>query len=90
LGIGIWIALFAMSSLFWAWIIFLGGAEWITDGSWLRDVLVSLVAPSGDWLPSYWWSTGAIKWYAALLWIAETICFVIGIHHSELRHYYMP
>ncbi len=72
----VWIAIFGLSSLFWAWIIFGGGADWL-EGSLLSGFLVSWLAPR--------WSADGIKLFAVLTWLVQGIWFVIGLFHREMR-----
>ncbi len=72
----VWIIVFGLSSVFWAWIIFGGGADWL-EGSLLSGFLVSWLAPR--------WSADGIKLFAGLTWLVQGIWFVIGLFYREMR-----
>ncbi|HEY1190411.1 MAG TPA: hypothetical protein VGE74_22445 [Gemmata sp.] len=65
-----WIGLFLISSLFWAWLLFLGGANWL-EGSWLAAVVVHFRAME--------WTADGIRLFAMLTWGLETIWFGVGL-----------
>ncbi len=65
----LWVVLFAVSSLLWAWILFWGGADWL-EGSFLSGLLVHVFAPR--------WTAEGIKVFVALTWLIEGIWFGIG------------
>jgi hypothetical protein len=71
-----WEILFAVSSLMWIWILFLGGADWL-EGSFLSGFLVSIHAPL--------WSADEMKLFVVLIWIGEGIWFAIGLFVPEAR-----
>ena len=71
-----WISLFAISSLFWCWLLFLGGADWL-EGSWLAALFVHVRAVE--------WSAQGIKLFAGLSWLCQGIWFVIGVFVREVR-----
>jgi hypothetical protein len=70
------VAFFVVSCLFWAWVLFLGGAEWL-EGSWLAGLLVHVRAPEV--------SAEGIKVIAALLWLFEVVWSVLGLFDKDLR-----
>jgi hypothetical protein len=72
----LWIALFAAGSLFWAWILFWGGAERL-EGTLLSGILLWCQAPT--------WSTTAIKVFAAGSWAIQAVWFVIGVFSPAVR-----
>ncbi len=72
----VWIGLFVASSLFWAWLLFWGGAEWL-DGSFLSGLLIHFRAPE--------WGAEGIKLFAVLSWLGQTIWFVIGLFAKSSR-----
>jgi len=72
----VWIAIFGLSSLFWAWIVFGGGADWLED-TWLSGFLLCWLAPR--------WSADGIKVFALITWLLQGIWFVLGLLHSEMR-----
>ncbi len=76
MGLGAWIALFAITSLFWAWILFWGGADWL-EGSWLAAVFLYFRAME--------WSAEGIKAFAALMWLAEGLWFTLGLFVRDAR-----
>lgn len=76
MGLAAWIGLFFFSSLFWAWILFWGGADWL-EGSWLAALFVHFRAME--------WSAPGIKLFAGLVWIGQGIWFVIGLFAKDSR-----
>jgi hypothetical protein len=66
----LWIGSFAAGSLFWAWILFWGGAERL-EGSMLSGFLLWIRAPE--------WPAEGIKLFAWGSWICQTIGFVIAL-----------
>ncbi|HXD87368.1 MAG TPA: hypothetical protein VN641_12805 [Urbifossiella sp.] len=76
MGIAVWIGAFAVTSLFWAWLLFGGGAAWL-EGSFLSGLLVHFRAPE--------WTAEGIRLFAFLMWIGATIWFVVGIFVPEVR-----
>ena len=71
----LWIALFAASSLFWAWIVFSDGAERLE-----RSFLAGLI---------YWrapeWRAEAIRLAAAGTWLCQTVWFIVGLLSPTVR-----
>lgn len=65
-----WIGLFALESLFFAWILFWGGARRL-EGSWLAELLVSYRASLT--------SADGIRLIAWVLWIGGAVWFLVGI-----------
>lgn len=76
MGLLPWIGAYAGLSLFWAWLLFLGGAEWL-EGSWLAAFIVHFRSPE--------WTADGIRLFALLMWIGQTIWFVIGLFHPDAR-----
>ncbi|VTS02475.1 Uncharacterized protein OS=Pseudomonas stutzeri MF28 GN=L686_22480 PE=4 SV=1 [Gemmata massiliana] len=76
MSLNTWIGLFLLTSLFWAWLLFLGGARWL-EGSWLIAFIVDFSAME--------WTADGIRLFAMLMWILETIWFVIGLFVPEVR-----
>jgi len=76
MGLSVWIALFVASSLFWCWLLFWDGAEWL-EGSWLAALFVHVRAVT--------WSAEGIKAFAALSWFFQGIWFAIGLFVREVR-----
>ncbi len=79
MGIAMWVALFLLTSLVWAWILFWGGAEWL-EGSWLAALFVHARAVE--------WNAEGIKLFAALMWLGGTIWFCIGLFVKDARLYF--
>ncbi|HZK79630.1 MAG TPA: hypothetical protein VFC46_01150 [Humisphaera sp.] len=71
-----WIEIFAACSLFWTWILFWGGADWL-EGSFLSGVLLWFRAPE--------WSSEGIQLFAACSWVFQAIWFIIGLFIPSLR-----
>jgi hypothetical protein len=71
-----WVAVFALSSLFWAWVLFWGGAERL-EGSFLSHFLVHSFAPR--------WSTEGIKLFAALTWLLEALGLAVAVVVPAVR-----
>lgn len=76
MGIAVWVGVFAVTSLFWVWIIFLGGADWL-EGSWLAAFIISSTAME--------WSAEVIKLFAGLMWFGAGIWFTIGLFVKDAR-----
>nr|ALS91882.1 MetaGeneMark_Unknown Function [uncultured bacterium] len=70
-----WIAIFAVSSLFWAWIVW-GGPDWL-EGSFLSALLLCYRAPE--------WPSEGIKLFAAGTWFCHAVWFVVGVVSPALR-----
>jgi hypothetical protein len=77
----IWVLLFALLMLFWCWVIFWGGADWLEESGF--SVLLF-------W--SYWWredvSARLIRFYAWLSLIGTVIWFVAGLVNPKARFWY--
>ena len=73
-----WIFSYLVDLLFWLWIIFRGGAEWL-EGSFL-SVLVG-----GRWGPEM--SADGIRIFAWLSLIGTTIYFIIGLLNPDSRFF---
>ena len=71
-----WVAVFALSSLFWCWLLFWGGADWL-EGSWLAAFFVHARAME--------WSADGIRAFAGLMWLCQGIWFTIGLFVREVR-----
>jgi len=71
-----WILLFLAASLFWGWIIFLGGAQRL-EGSILSGFLIHFRAVE--------WSEEGIKAFALILWIGNFLWFLLGLRSPEIR-----
>lgn len=76
MGAAGWIVLFVVSSLFWCWLLFWGGADWL-EGSWLAGLIVHFRATE--------WTAEGIKVFAALMWLCQTIWFIVGLFTPEAR-----
>jgi hypothetical protein len=77
----VWVLMFVADSLFCAWILFWGGAEWLA-GSFLSLILVSRWAAN--------WCSDGIKIFVGLSWIAFVFLFVIGVFDLDVRHFASP
>jgi hypothetical protein len=76
MSVAVWVAFFVVTSLFWGWVIFGGGADWL-DGSFLGGLLIHFRAPM--------WSADGIRLFAGLTWLAEAIWFLIGLFEPAAR-----
>jgi hypothetical protein len=72
----LWVGTFALTSLFWCWIIFWGGAEAL-EGTCASLFLV-------HWFASRWSAEG-IRIFAWGSWIISGFWFVIGLFVPEMR-----
>jgi hypothetical protein len=72
----IWVILYSVGVVFWLWVIFWGGAEWL-EGTLASGFLVSIFAPR--------WSSEGIKLFAWLALFGSTVWFVLGIFIPEAR-----
>jgi hypothetical protein len=77
----VWVGLFAVTSLFWCWIIFWGGAE-VLEGTVASLFLISSFA--------WRWSADGIRLFAWCSWIASGFWFVLGLFVPETRFYGGP
>lgn len=75
MGILLWIVIFVSVSLFWVWIIFAGGAEFL-EGS-----VFSLLV--GWWAIN--WSADGIRLFAWVSWILSGLWFLLGVFVPEAR-----
>jgi len=75
----IWIAVYAAGSLFWSWILFWEGADWL-EGSFLSGLLFWYNAPE--------WSSEGIKVFAACSWFLQTIWFIAGLFSPGIRAFF--
>jgi hypothetical protein len=80
MDIGIWIVIFVFSSLFWCWILFWGGAEWL-EGTFLSGLLLHMRAPL--------WSEEGLKIFAGLTWLIHGVWFLIGLFVPSARAFWM-
>ncbi len=71
-----WIITHALSTLFWSWIAFWGGAERL-EGSLASGFLVSFRAPA--------WEAEGIKLFAWLMLIAGGVWFIVGLFAPGAR-----
>jgi hypothetical protein len=74
-----WVALFAVTSLLWTWVLFWGGADWL-EGSFLSGFLIHTFAPR--------WSAEGIKVFAALTWLLEGLWFILGLFVPGMRFWH--
>jgi hypothetical protein len=75
-NIVMWIVLWAVSSLFWVWICWWDGAEWL-EGKALSGCLVHWLAPR--------WSADGIRLFGWLALVIGTVWFVIGLFSRDVR-----
>jgi len=71
-----WVLCYAGNFLFWIWVIWWGGAEWL-EGTLTSAFLISWLAPN--------WSADGIKLFAWLTLAVSAIAFVVGIFMPTLR-----
>jgi hypothetical protein len=71
-----WIELFAASSLFWGWIVFGSGADWL-EGSFLVGFLLHWRATE--------WSSDGIRAFAVVSWFFQSIWFFAGLFSPGVR-----
>ena len=76
MSILVWVGLFGLTSLGWAWVLFLGGAEKL-EGTLASGFLIDAFAPR--------WSAAGIKLFAALTWAAAGVWFLVGLFVPEVR-----
>jgi hypothetical protein len=72
----VWIILYLVGVVFWLWVIFWGGAEWL-EGTLASGFLVSIFATR--------WRSEGIKLFAWLALLGNTTWFVLGIFIPEAR-----
>jgi hypothetical protein len=75
----VWVLLFAVTSLFWIWVLFLGGAERL-EGTWASAWLIDWFAPN--------WSAAGIKLFGLVAWVATAIWFVVGLLAPPARFWW--
>lgn len=70
-----WLLLFLLSSIFYGWVLLGNGAKWLEGWqSW--------------WLIGWFsldWTVEQIRLYVLIIWIVETIWFVVGLFQPSLR-----
>lgn len=76
MGILAWVGLFLACSLFWGWLVFGGGADWL-EGSLLAALVVHARATA--------WTAEGIKAFAVLMWLGQGVWFVIGLFSKDAR-----
>ena len=76
----LWIGLFLLGSLLWAWIILWGGAEWL-EGSFLVGLLVHFRAPAraADGIRIFAWGT----------WLVQAVWFLLGLFSRDVRRFWL-
>jgi hypothetical protein len=72
----LWILGYSANVLFWAWVIWWGGAEWL-EGTFTSGFLISWLAPR--------WSADGIKLFGWLSLLVTSVGFVVGLFVPELR-----
>jgi hypothetical protein len=55
---------------FWAWVLFLGGADWL-EGTWMAEVFVHVGAGG--------LSSTALKILTTVIWLGEVTYFVVTL-----------
>lgn len=73
-----WIGIYITDIIFWAWIVFWGGAEWL-EGTFASGFVVFFWAPR--------WSSEGIKLYTWGQFILHTIWFLIGLFSPSARFF---
>ncbi|OLP18016.1 hypothetical protein BST81_13330 [Leptolyngbya sp. 'hensonii'] len=73
-----WIVSFALTSLFWKWVLSWGGAEWLEG--WKAFFVIDLFAG--------FWSAKQIKLYGLICWIGSGIWFVVGLIWPAMRFHW--
>ncbi len=76
MSLELWILLFVLQSLFWAWVLFWGGAD-ILEGTLASAFLISWLAPE--------WSAEGIKLFAAIVWFFSALWFVLWLFEPVAR-----
>jgi hypothetical protein len=75
----LWVALFAVLVLFWCWVIFWGGADWLEESVFS----ILLFGYGGDFA-----SARLIRFYAWVSLIGTVIWFVAGLADPKTRFWY--
>lgn len=70
-----WILQYLCQALFYKWILFWGGAQWLVG---LKSVFTL------GWM-TWDWNAEQLRLYALLLWIFASIWFVVGLFNPDLR-----
>lgn len=70
-----WIGGFVVLSLFYFWILALGGAKWVEG--WKSFFII-------DWF-ALDWTAEQIRLYVLVIWVLHGIWFVLGIFQPQLR-----
>ena len=76
IGTHTWVLCYAVNVLFWLWVIFWGGAEWL-EGTLSSAFLIAWLAPN--------WSAEGIRLFAWLSLIFSLVAFVVGFFVPNLR-----
>jgi hypothetical protein len=71
-----WVLSYAANFLFWAWVIWWGGAEWL-EGTLTSAFLVSWLAPT--------WTADGIRLFAWLSLLVSLVAFIAGFVVPDLR-----
>jgi hypothetical protein len=69
------IALYALNSLFWKWVISWGGAQWLEG--WRAFFFLEWFALD--------WKAEQIRLYALVAWLISTVFFIVGLINPEYR-----
>ena len=76
MSVWVWVGAFVAASLFWSWVLFWGGAEWL-EGSFVSGLLIDWWAPR--------WSADGIKVFALGTWVLSGLWFVFGLFFPDSR-----
>jgi hypothetical protein len=79
MSLEVWVLLFAATVLFWAWVIFWGGADW------LEESVFSILLFGYD---TEYASARFIRFYAWLSLLGTGIWFVVGLVNPQARFWY--
>lgn len=77
----LWFILFALITIVCYWLIYGGGAAWLSPatGSWLAWMMLDGWAGGETW----------IKFVAWVIWFVSLGVFIYGMVHPEFRHAYV-
>jgi hypothetical protein len=74
-----WIIFHFLNFLFWLWVVFWGGADWL-EGTLSSGFLIHIFAPR--------WSAEGIKLFGWGTLIIDLIWFLVGLFIPEARLYW--
>ncbi len=75
MSLELWIYTYILSSIWWKWLLSWGGAEKIEG--WSTFFFISWLALD--------WDSEQIRLFALIMWVIQTILFVLGIFDSDWR-----